>query len=347
MAPDFTGAFGERGMDEFVDRVSRSSRPWTINRERIVFHAYSVKTACSAVQWFVAAALFVAAGCAPTVSAQPTPDSASGQLTGTLNVGGSTALQPLVEQAARSFQAANPGVQIVVSGGGSGAGRSGVCQGSLDIGMSDVTLLGSEISSLNCGDAIQTAVAMDVFVVAANPTGPGKLSALDREQMEAIFTGAVNNWSELGGANQPLTVINRIKGSGTRQSMANYLFSGDDSLFQGNLAEQESNDDVASSLNKTPGAISYLGAAYLGDPGLVTFGIRRPEGLVLPTKDVIAGLQWPIGGPGVAITRGQPNGLAAAFINFLISPQFQSDPVWSMLGYVPPARPAIGNPIGQ
>jgi phosphate transport system substrate-binding protein len=105
------------------------------------------------------------------------------------------------------------------------------CQGSLDVGMSNVPLLGSEISS--CADAIQTAVAMDAFVVTANPTGPGKIAALDREQMQEIFSGAVKNWSQVGGSNQSLVVINRIKGSGTRQSMANYLFNNDDSLFAG------------------------------------------------------------------------------------------------------------------
>jgi hypothetical protein len=31
----------------------------------------------------------------------------------------------------------------------------------------------------------------------------------------------------------------------------------------------------------------------------------------------------------------------------MIGSQFQSDPIWNTLGYVPPARPAIGNPIGQ
>ena len=224
---------------------------------------------------------------------------------------------------------------------------TGVCQGNLDVGMSDVPLLGSEITSLNCGDAIQTAVAMDAFVVAANPSGPGKVASLNLEQMQEIFTGEIKNWSELGGADQPIVVINRIQGSGTRQSMANYLFNGDDSLFQSNLPELESNDDVANILNRTPGAISYLGTAYLSDPGIVTFGIQRPDKLVLPTQQVIAGLQWPIGGPGVAITKGQPNGLAAEFINYMIGPQFQSNPAWEMLGYVPPARPAIGNPIGQ
>lgn len=188
---------------------------------------------------------------------------------------------------------------------------------------------------------------MDAFVVAANPNGPGWVAALNLEQMQQIFTGAIRNWSQLVGMDQPIVVINRIKGSGTRQSMANYLFNGDDSLFKGAFAEQESNEDVANTLNKTPGAISYLGTAYLTDPGLVTFGIQRPDGLVLPTREVIAGLRWPIGGPGVAITKGQPNQLAAAFINYMIGPQFQSDNAWEGLGYIPPARAAIGNPIGQ
>jgi ABC-type phosphate transport system substrate-binding protein len=49
----------------------------------------------------------------------------------------------------------------------------------------------------------------------------------------------------------------------TRQSMANYLFGGDDSQFRGDTAEQESNEDVASILAHTHGAISYLGTAYL------------------------------------------------------------------------------------
>jgi ABC-type phosphate transport system substrate-binding protein len=49
--------------------------------------------------------------------------------------------------------------------------------------MSDVPLTSAEMSSLQCGDAVQTAVAMDAFAVVANPTGPGTLRALDREQM--------------------------------------------------------------------------------------------------------------------------------------------------------------------
>jgi ABC-type phosphate transport system substrate-binding protein len=139
-------------------------------------------------------ALFVWLGWASTVASIQAQTS-SQPLSGKLTVGGSTALQPLVEQAAASFQSTNPGVQIDVSDGGSGSGRTGVCQGTLDVDLSDVTLTAGEKSSLNCADAVETAIAMDAFVVAANPTGPGNVAALDREQMEAIFSGAVKNWA--------------------------------------------------------------------------------------------------------------------------------------------------------
>jgi phosphate transport system substrate-binding protein len=196
--------------------------------------------------------------------------------------------------------------------------------------MTDVPLADSEKSGLNCGDAVETAIAIEAFVVAANPLGPGRLAALNREQMQAILSGATSDWSDVGGANQSLVVINR-KGSGTRQSMANYLFGGgDDSQFRGDAAEQESNEDATSNLAKTPGAISYLGTAYVSDPGLVvTLGIQRPEGLILTNKAVIGRSQWPIGGPGLAVTKSQPNPLAVAFLSYLISPQFQSEPVWA------------------
>jgi len=276
------------------------------------------------------------------------PASYAQALSGTLNIGGSTALQPLVELAATNFQKANEGVQINVTDGGSGAGRMGVCQGSLDIGMSDVPLTSAEMSSLQCGDAVQTAVAMDAFAVVANPAGPGTLRALDREQMQHVFSGDVQNWADVEGANQQLVVNNRVQGSGTRQSMANYLFNGDDSVFTGSAQEEDNSQNLSTALSQTPGSISYLGLAYLGNPNLLTIGIQQPDGtVILPSHETVARNEWPIGGPGLAITKGQPSQLASEFLNYLIGPQFQSDPSWTDLGLVAPSNPAIGNQYGQ
>jgi phosphate transport system substrate-binding protein len=269
-------------------------------------------------------------------------------LSGKLTIGGSTALQPLVERAAANFQKANSDVQIDVSGGGSGAGRAGVCQGALDIGMSDVPLSSYEMSSLHCTDAVQTAVGVDAFAVVANPAGPGGQHALNREEMQHIFSGDIQNWADVQGASQPLVVINRVKGSGTRQSMANYLFNGDDSVFGMSASDEDDSQLIVTTVSQTPGAISYLGLAYLSSPNVVTIGIQQPDGtVIMPTRDAVASNQWPIGGPGQAITRSQPNSLASAFLNYLIGPEFASDPAWNDLGLVAPASPAIGNQYGR
>jgi phosphate transport system substrate-binding protein len=158
----------------------------------------------------------------------------------------------------------------------------------------------------------------------------------------------VQNWADVDGANQELVVVNRVRGSGTRQSMANYLFNGDDSVFTGSAQEEDNSQNLSTALSQTPGSISYLGLAYLGNPNLLTIGIQEPDGtVILPSHDTVAKNQWPIGGPGLAITRGQPSALASAFLSYLIGPQFQSDSSWDDLGLIVPANPAIGNEFGQ
>jgi phosphate transport system substrate-binding protein len=239
-------------------------------------------------------------------------------------------------------------VQITVSAGGSGSGRNGVCSGTLDIGMSDVPLTSEEKTSLNCSDAVQTAIAIQAFATVANPKGPGSLKGLTKEQMQGIFSGQITNWSAVGGDNQQIVLINRLKGSGTRQNMANYLYDGDDTKFATGASEEDNSQTVANTVKQAPGAISYLGVAFLSDPGLVTLGITQPDGTVLmPTHDNIATGKWPIGGPGLAITKGKGSDLANYFITYMISPEFEKDPIWTNLGFIPPAKPAIGNPTGQ
>ena len=182
----------------------------------------------------------------------------------------------------------------------------------------------------------------------ANTKGPASLQSLTKEQMQGIFTGQITNWSAIGGDNQQVVLINRLKGSGTRQNMANYLFDGDDTRFGVGASEEDNSQTVVNTVSQTPGAVSYLGLAFLNNPQLVTIGIAQSDGSVLmPTKDTVATGQWPIGGPGLAITKGQGTELANSFISYMISPAFESDPIWDALGFVVPANPSIGNPTGQ
>src|SRR6185295_5544908 len=105
----------------------------------------------------------------PTAAmAEPTAASGTGGLSGQLTLAGSSALLPLLQEAANLFQAKHSGVQITVTAGGSGAGRTQVCEGKIDIGNSDVPLSADEKTKLNCADAVETPVAIQAFAPVAS-----------------------------------------------------------------------------------------------------------------------------------------------------------------------------------
>src|SRR4051812_6028891 len=270
---------------------------------------------------------------APTAAPAAAPTAAgaasSGAVSGKLTLAGSSALLPLMQEAATQFQAKNPAAQITVTAGGSGAGRTQVCQGKIDIGDSDVKLSDKEKTDLSCADAVETAVAIQAFAPVANKTGPGSATSLTKQQLIDIFTGKTTNWKDVGGDDQEIVLINRAKGSGTRSQMAKFLFAGDDTKFATGASEEDNSETVKTTVSQTPGAISYLGFAYVSDPALEALGVDGTA----PTKESIQAGKWPIGGPGYAITKGAPNAVAKAFLDFVTGP-FQNDPAFDKLGFV-------------
>ncbi len=263
-----------------------------------------------------------------SAAATPFPNTSdSGQLT----IAGSSALLPLIQAAAQMYQQQHPNAKITVTAGGSGAGRTQVCQGKVDIGNSDVPLSADEKQTLNCANAIQVPVAIQAFAPVANQQGPGSTTSLTKEQLQGIFSGKTTNWKDVGGDDQQIVLINRAKGSGTRANMAKYLFGGDDSQFATGASEEDNNETVKQTVAQTPGAISYLGFAYLQDPSILALAIDG----VAPTKADIQSGKWPIAAPGYSIITGDPTGLKAGFLNYVTSPEFQNSDVFSKLGFVP------------
>ena len=293
--------------------------------------ATSAPTAAPAEQPTTGSAAQPTAAEAPTTGSAEAPTAATsgGAMSGKLTIAGSSALLPLVQEAANQYQAKNPGAQITVTAGGSGAGRTQVCQGKIDIGDSDVKLSDKEKTDLSCSGAVETPVAIQAFAPVANKEGLGSVTSLSKDQLISIFAGKVTNWKDVGGADQEIVLINRAKGSGTRSQMGKFLFGGDDTMFATGASEEDNSETVKTTVAQTPGAISYLGFAYVSDPSLVALGVDG----TMPTKENIQAGKWPIGGPGYMITKAAPDGLAKDFLAF-VTGDFQKDPAFDKLGFV-------------
>ena len=112
-------------------------------------------------------------------------------MSGTLKVGGSTSVDPLMQAMRQAYIAHNPNVDIEISGGGSGTGISEATSGVLDIGMSSRALRDNEKEALRDID-----IALDGVAVIVNPANP--VTGMTIEQVKDIFTGEIKRWNQVG-----------------------------------------------------------------------------------------------------------------------------------------------------
>lgn len=230
------------------------------------------------------------------------PPAAGNAGSSAITIAGSTALLPLVKQAAVEYQAQHPAVKISVSGGGSMTGITQVSQKGIQIGDSDIPAPGQP-------SLVDHAVAVVSFGVVVNPKAGVK--NLSTAQIRQIFSGKVTNWNQAGGANQPITIINRPRSSGTRAVFVQKVMGGQQPTESG--LTQDSSGTVATMVAQTPGAASYLAMGYVKPGQQVAVSIDG----VSPADSNIQSGKYPYWAYEHMLTNGQPTAAIAGFINYV------------------------------
>jgi phosphate transport system substrate-binding protein len=249
------------------------------------------------------------------------PTVAAACVNGSITASGSTALLPLAQKASTDYHAQCAGATITVSGGGSSAGLSNVSGGTSDIGDSDVPATAAP--GVNAANLQDHQVAIVVFTIVAN-TGAG-IGNLNTQQAQDIFSGKVTNFSQVGGRNQAITLIERKAGSGTR-----YTF---DKCVMGSVpesttpaAQEDSTQLVMQAVSSQPGAVSYVGTASLAGASNVT-AVKligaNPDG-----PSVASGAYTFFAHEHMYTRKSPaPPPLAQSYIDFIMAPGYQSSGV--------------------
>lgn len=174
---------------------------------------------------------------------------------------GSDTVLPLTQKEAEKYNKKNPSADISVSGGGSGVGISALMDGTTDIAMASRKIkLDEKMKMQEAGKTVvEKTIAWDALAVIVNPQN--KVSQLTRQQLEGIFTGKITNWKEVGGADLKIVVYSRETSSGTYEFFKESILKNKN--YMSSVLSMPATGAIIQSIGQTPGAIGYVGLAYL------------------------------------------------------------------------------------
>lgn len=297
-----------------------------------------IKFAVLAASIAVMASLFAGCGStAATNNAAGNKTNAAGTkapVTGSITASGSTALQPLVDAAQKSFTIQNPDATVSVQGGGSGTGLTQVSQGAVQIGDSDI-FAKEKLDATKAADLKDHQVCATGFaVVTTKDTG---VTNLTKAQIQDIFMGVVKNWKDVGGKDLAINVIHRPSGSGTRVTFKNTVM--DSKAEKDDLGmTQDSSGAVVTSMKQTPGSVSYLALAYLSDTVKANIAAVKIDGVEATTANIITSKtptksKYTFWSYEHMYTKGAASGVSKALIDYMMSASFKAQIVKQ--GYIP------------
>jgi phosphate transport system substrate-binding protein len=251
---------------------------------------------------------------------------------------GSDTLVNLALAWAERYQVVRPDVRLAVTGGGSGTGIAAILNGTVDIANASRRISPEEIraAELRGITPVEFVVAQDAIAVVVNLQNP--VDQLTIQQISAIYSGAINNWREVGGEDRPIVRLSRETNSGTHvYFLEEVLRQGDPddtTLFSQDTLLLPSSEGITHEVKDNPNAIGYEGLGYITPDMKVLAIARNPgEAYVMPTIETVNDDSYPIARDLYLYTPGEPTGVVAEYMNWILDVDAQQIVV--ELGFVP------------
>ena len=245
-------------------------------------------------------------------SSEAAPAETTADLSGSISMVGSTSMEKLANALSEAFMEEYPDVTVTAEFVGSGAGIEAVTNGTADIGNSSRSLKDEE----KAAGVVENVVAIDGIAVCVDPAN--EVADLTKEQLTNIYNGTITNWKEVGGADEPIIVIGREAGSGTRGAFEELVDLKDACKYANEL---DSTGAVIAKVASTPGAIGYASLDALDD----SVKALSLEGVEATAENIKAGNYF-LSRPFVMATKGkisEQNDLVRAWFDFVLGDEGQ------------------------
>jgi len=280
------------------------------------------------------ALVILSASCSPASSSQT-----SQEATAYIENKGSDTIVNLALAWAEYYQSEYPDVRISVTGGGSGTGIAALINGTVDIANASRQIKSEEVSEAqsNGVDPVEFVIARDAIAVIVNPENP--VDELTLEQISDIYSGKINNWSEVGGEDRPIVRLSRETNSGTHvyflETVLRLGQKDNDTLFSRDTLLLPSSEGIVAEVRQNPNAIGYDGLGYVpSDLKMIAIAKEESDDYVLPSVESVNNATYPIARDLYMYTAGEPSGTVKIYLDWIINSD-EAQGIVKELGFVP------------
>jgi len=239
---------------------------------------------------------------------------------------GSTTVLPVAQGTLEAFMKANPGVQMSLSGGGSGEGIKALIDKTTDIATSSREIKDKEVELAKTKgvNPVAHVVAFDAIIPVVHPKN--KVSNLSIDQLSQIYQGKITNWKELGGEDLKIVVISRDSSSGTFESWDHFVMKKAKVTPRAQMLA--SNGALVTAVAKNKYAIAYLGIGYVNK----SVKPLQVNGITASVQTAMS-KEYPFSRELYMYTNGEPQGATAKYLAFVKSAEGQK--IVAKEGFVP------------
>jgi phosphate transport system substrate-binding protein len=239
---------------------------------------------------------------------------------------------------AESYQAVHPEVSLSVSGGGSGTGIAALINNTVGIANASRAIKQVEIDEAKANGItpVEFTVARDAIGIIVNKHNP--IDRLTLSQLADIFTGRIDNWSEVGGDDLEIVRLSRETNSGTHvyflETVIRLGNKENTDIFSRDTLLLPSSEGIIAEVRDNPHAIGYDGLGYITDEvKVIAVAPDADSAYILPSVATVNDGRYPIARDLYMYTPGEPTTAVKAYIEWILSPEGQK--IVLTLGFVP------------
>ncbi len=273
-------------------------------------------------------------------------DGADGGDSTSIDVSGSSTVEPITARVAEAFQADNPEAAIAVEGPGTGDGFQRFCNGETDISDASRAIKDSEAETCAENDIeyVELHIATDGISVITSPENDA-VSCLDFNDLYALVgpeSEGFDTWAdasdlgaELGGTHAPypdapLVITAPGEESGTYDTFVELVLediAGERGAEEAARADYQAspNDNViVQGVSGNATSLGWVGFAFFEEnaDALKALEVDGGDGCVTPTSDTIASFEYPLSRPlfiYVNTAKAAEKPLLSDFIDYFLS----------------------------